>query len=123
MQLKGPDGRWCADAMQLQALVIEYYKKLYKREPTEVPRPDEWKLMSLPRGSIRWLNREVDGSEIRKITFQIGRHKALSPDGILASFFQTFWPVVGESVSAYVSKVFWTRLVPEDMNESLICLC
>lgn len=122
LQLKLEDGSWCTDEVHLQNMAYNFYRHLYSKEPTAPLEPHAWQFPSLPRGSLRWLNREVVDSEVRRAVFQLGRHKAPDPDGILACFYQAFWPLVGDSVVVFVKEIFASGIVPANMNDSFICL-
>lgn len=76
----------------------------------------------MARGTLRWLNREVVGCEVKKAAFQLGANKAPGSDGIPAAFIQRYWGWVGESITQFVLKVFKTEVVPVEMNKSVICL-
>lgn len=60
--------------------------------------------------------------EIKVAVKQIGKHKALGPDGLLVQFYQKFWLVVGETVTEFALDIFRIGKIPTERNESLICL-
>lgn len=122
LQLKLWDGTWCTDEAHLHKIAYTFYWDLYSKETTANLEPHLWKFPKLPRGCLRWLNREVVDTEIRCAVFQLGRHKVPGPDGIPTTFYQTFWPVVGDYVVAFVKGIFELGIVLEQMNGSLICL-
>lgn len=69
LQLKLPDGTWCCDETQLQQLAYEFYHQLYSRELPGSRDPQSWSFPTLPRGSLRWLNRELSDYEIHRAVF------------------------------------------------------
>lgn len=103
-------------------MAVSFYCQLYTKENRISNVGKHWHLPKLGRSSIWWLNRGVTEYEIRVSLFQLGAHKAPSPDGLPAYFFQRFWLWVGEAVTRGVQKIFESTLVPTHFNQSLICL-
>lgn len=103
-------------------MAYDFYRNLYSKDLTSSPPSQVWNFPTLPRGCLRWLHCGLEDIEIRRAVFQLGRHKAPGPDGIPTSFYQQFWPVVGDSMVAFIRDIFNSWSVSEDMNESLICL-
>lgn len=85
---------------------IFYYKQLYLKEPNVHSQPT-LNFPRLSRGSQWWLNRELIDQEIKEVTFRIGAHKTLRPDGLPAYFFQKSWPLIEESISLLSSIIFF----------------
>lgn len=48
--------------------------------------------------------------------------KAPRPNGFPPSFFQQFWPIIGESLVNFIQYTFQICCVPREANETLICL-
>lgn len=122
VQLKDNKGKWCTDEAQLKQMAYEFYKTLYSKGENRCRRLEKWQFPKLLRASLRWLNREISDQEIKIVVFYLGPHKAPGPDGLLASFFQKYWAWVGEDVIHFVKGIFHTGVVPEEMNQSMICL-
>lgn len=56
--------------------------------------------------------------EIKKAIF----HKAPGTDGFPPNCFQRYWNILGSSVVQFVQSTFRTRIFPQKLNETLICL-
>ena len=68
------------------------------------------------------ISRGINEEEIKVALWSLKPFKAPGSDGLHAGFFQNFWPVVGDSVSEEVKKVFVSRKVPDFLNRTLIAL-
>ena len=68
------------------------------------------------------ISRGINEEEIKVALWSLKPFKAPRSDGLHAGFFQNFWPVVGDSVSEEVKKVFVSRKVPDFLNRTLIAL-
>lgn len=121
-QLKDSSGAWCTDGPVLKQLANDFYQTLYQRDCSVTPCPHNWSFSSLGHSSLWWLNRGVTDYEIKMATFQLGASKAPEPDGLPAGFFQKYWATVGVSITSFVQEVFRSGQVPEQANQSIICL-
>lgn len=99
-----------------------FYVQLYTKDPSLSHDLDDWNFPKLTPSQLEWHNREVSAPEIKATFSHMGAHKAPGPDGLPACFFQKYWHIAGEVVTAFVHKVFQSGDVPEDLNESVICL-
>lgn len=122
MQLKNHAGRWSTDEMELKHLALDYYKGLYSQDNHNPCNTQCWNFPNLNRSSRWWLNRAVTESEIKHAMFELGPHKTPGPDGLPTCFYQKQWDWVGSSVCKFVLEVFASGVIPEGMNDSLICL-
>lgn len=51
----------------------------------------------------KWcLNHDIYGHEIKEAIFQMGSHKALSPDSLLPLFYQKYWDILGPSCTKFI---------------------
>lgn len=103
-------------------MATSFYQQLYAKGTVSTVTEETWSFPKLNRNSLWWLNRKVTDQEIKTALFQINPSKAPVPDGIPASLFQRFWPLVGGEITAFVHGVFETGHIPEHLNHSLICL-
>lgn len=116
------DGIWQSDSEILEKLATAYYETLYTATPTRLPQVASWSFPPLWRQDLRWLNRGVTELEVKRDVFQMDGRKASGPDGVNATFFQKFWPIVGTSVTEFVKNAFLTTTFPISMNNTLISL-
>ena len=68
------------------------------------------------------LNKPISDFEIECAVFQIGAHRAPSPDGILAFFFLVFWDIVKEDVTRAIQAFFHSGSLFKPLNHSYIVL-
>ena len=60
--------------------------------------------------------------EIKTTMFQIGALKASEPDGLVASFYQKNWDVVGNTVVQTVQAFLNSGIMLRELNHTLITL-
>lgn len=63
-----------------------------------------------------------DNQEIQAAAFDIHADKAPGPDGFSASFYQTFWDIIGEDVSRDIRSFFETGSLHQRQNETHVRL-
>jgi len=69
-----------------------------------------------------YLSRDVTAEEVRISVFSIGATRAPGPDGLAASFYQTYWDIVGPAVVEEVRHFFNTGEFYSDLNHTNLCL-
>ena len=69
-----------------------------------------------------YLSRDVTAEEVRISVFSIGATRAPGPDGLTASFYQTYWDIVGPAVVEEVRHFFNTGEFYSDLNHTNLCL-
>ncbi|XP_013624410.1 PREDICTED: uncharacterized protein LOC106330501 [Brassica oleracea var. oleracea] len=69
-----------------------------------------------------YLSRDVTAEEVRISVFSIGATRAPGPDGLTASFYQTYWDIVGPAVVEEVQHFFNTGEFYTDLNHTNLCL-
>lgn len=62
------------------------------------------------------LSQRVTTKEIEARLWLLKANKASRPNVLHASFFQYFWPMVGESVIKEVKSIFYTKTMPKYLN-------
>lgn len=68
------------------------------------------------------MNPPVSELEVKVAMFYMAGDKAPDPDGLLATFYQKNWVVVGKDVVKFVQKAFETGEFLKGMNETSIVL-
>lgn len=69
-----------------------------------------------------YLTREVTAAEVRASVFSIGPSRAPGLDGSTASFYQTYWDIVGPAVTEEVQHFFTTGEFSTDLNHTNLVL-
>jgi hypothetical protein len=72
--------------------------------------------------SSRFLDAQFSPDEVRKAVFDMFPTKAPGPDGLPALFYQKFWPVVGQQVTAACLGVLNDGLGLDGINDTLVRL-
>ncbi|KAJ1395067.1 Reverse transcriptase domain [Sesbania bispinosa] len=65
---------------------------------------------------------EVSDSEIKAAVDSLGSTKAPGPDGLNGLFYKSHWESVGNDICRAVRCFFSEGALPEDINETLMCL-
>ena len=60
--------------------------------------------------------------EIRSTLWSLKAYKAPGPNGLHVGFFQSFWPIMGDSIVREVKRTFMEKKVPEYLNQTHIAL-
>ncbi|CAL5382784.1 unnamed protein product [Camellia sinensis] len=120
--LKNNDGVWVDNSTELKALVNEYFKNLFFYTPTTAF--SHWNNLSrhLTTEDNLDLVRNITPEEVWKAVKNIQAFKAPGKDGFQAFFYHTYWDIVGGSVFELVRNCFSTRIIPLDINRTLIAL-
>lgn len=65
---------------------------------------------------------KVTHEEVKQAVFYMHPDKASGPDELNPIFFQAFWSIVVVDVVNFCRRFMSTRVLPEGINESLVCL-
>lgn len=68
------------------------------------------------------LIKEVTAAEVKNAVFSINPSKAPGADGMSSLFYQQFWDVIGNQVTAEVCNFFQAGSFPTDWNYTQLCL-
>lgn len=122
--LRGEDGQWVSNAVELEKLAVEYYKRLYSLQDVdeEVPRLPSVGFDKLSREDLGLLNRPFVVCEVEESLKSMGSFKAPGPDGYQPGFYHKCWEVVGSSVTRFVLDFFETGSLPMKLNDALVVL-
>lgn len=88
-RLKDAHGNWISSPETLRELIRRHYQGLFSTSTSYTPLEFESQIPSFTHADRRWLNPPVSPMEIETAIFQMGAHKAPSPDGFPPVFFQT----------------------------------
>ena len=78
--------------------------------------------ISLSQDIQNTINSEVINHNIKCAMFSFKPHKAPSLDKFHPVFFQRYWIIVSLSVISYIKNIFQTKMIPDKLNDTLICL-
>lgn len=123
VKLKDKNGQdqW-SDAAKAE-VAIEYFSELFtsSNPPSYKPvlqsmRPKVTPMMN------RCLTSPITKEEVREAIFSICPESAPGLDGMTGLFFQKFWAVIGDSVTAEIQEVYRKGSIPDDWNFTFLCL-
>lgn len=116
------DGNWVGDQVGLEAMVTNFYKKLFSEEGDREPSCILGAFPSLSMQELEDLNMDVTKGDIFNVVNQMGAYKAPGPDGLQAIFVQSQWKVVGDSFCNMVLEIFREHAKVREVNQTLITL-
>lgn len=121
--LKNDEGTWIKDPDQLEIMVTDYYKTLFKDEDQHFhPLGLAGAFPVLDHFELHDLVRSVTREEIYQNVKRMGIFKAPGPDGFQSIFFQNTWQVVGNDLCDLVCKIFEDPNRVKEINGTLITL-
>ena len=105
MGLEDDNGVWIEDEANLGGVVEGYFKNIFStsnpsrmdRILNGIPYPVNVEVESGMGG-------EFQAFEVKQALDQMAPNTTLSPDGMSPIFYKSFWHIVGEDVTAVVSK-------------------
>lgn len=104
-------------------MAIDYFSNLFTS--SDPPSYDPV-FQSMPPRVTDSMNRiftsPITKEEVREAIFSINAESAPGPDGMTGLFFQKFWSVIGETVTAEIQEVFANGCLPPDWNFTYMCL-
>ena len=122
--LRDPLGNWFQSMTQLKTLIRDYFVKLYSTKCTasNLCNSSAPNCISFSEEIKATLDEDVSKQEIAATFKSFKPYKASGPDGFHPIFFQKFWHIVGDSITAYLEEIFQKRTIPQKFNETLVCL-
>ncbi|MCH86446.1 hypothetical protein A2U01_0007303, partial [Trifolium medium] len=123
VMLKNDQGDWIEDNIQLQELVNNYYKQLFKLNVQDT----RWQqtMITFPElnsEEIENLGSEITNDEVKGAVFEMSPWKSPGPDGFPAGFYQQSWDTVGPTVCDFVKEVWKSPSIIATVNQTDICL-
>lgn len=123
--IKNSIGEWLLDEREVRDYVQKNFQDIYMSSQSFAfrtpPSPFRWQ-DRLSNSSLDSLNEAISDEEIKEALWSMKASKAPGPDGFHARFFQRFWLIVGETVSAKVKRIFAEKKMPSFLNRTHIAL-
>ena len=127
LQLKDGDGNITDNLNEIENILHSHFESNYEdisfRSVDDIL--EELQNLNIPTLTDEQnlsLNKPISDFEIECAVFQIGAHRAPSPDGILAFFFLVFWDIVKEDVTRAIQAFFHSGSLFKPLNHSYIVL-
>ena len=119
--LKNRAGEWISDPSQLESMASEFYRHLFQAKES---RPGKHRPRNrfppLSEDHLRLLNSPISTDEVKKATLDMALFKAPGPDGMHAGFYQSTWDTTGISICNFVTDFFYSGIVPQGTNDTLL---
>ena len=114
---------WQEDDREVEEVVVAYYKDLFSTtQPTEFSELLQAIQPKVTTSMNQTLTREYNVVEIKLALKQMYPLKAPGPDGMPPLFFQQFWTICGEVVTATVLDFLNHGISPPEFNKTHIVL-
>lgn len=117
------EGEWTSNSQIIERHVSNYFEKLFYRWQTEVDGSSEMPVgRKIEASQTSRFIRHASMDKVRKAVFGMKRFGSPGPDGIQAAFYQSYWDIVGCSVTNFVNEALATGKVPVVFLEAFISL-
>ncbi|PKU78483.1 hypothetical protein MA16_Dca024704 [Dendrobium catenatum] len=122
-RMRLPDGQMVSDQVDVMQVVREFFENNWRGTPIS---EDEWpsfeaqNTMLAPVATL--LDRAVTEEEIWNGVRGLGQNRAPGRDGVTASFFKSFWSIVGKQVTAACFEFFATGCMNPNWKETVVLL-
>lgn len=114
---------WLDNQDDIERVILDYFTNIYS---SNHPSSFEASLRAVCQRVTPEMNEallcEFREDEVSLALNQMHHTKAPSPDGMSPIFYQKYWDVVGSSVVNSVLQTLRTRVMPNGLNETFICL-
>ncbi|XP_074374038.1 uncharacterized protein LOC141714417 [Apium graveolens] len=121
-RLKDGEGRWIDWEGGLDLHITEYFSHLFNATQTEWREVVDCVESKIIVNQNAELLQHMTELEVRITVFQMDPNKAPGPDGVIPTFYQKHWSIVGQDVVFLVREFFKNCTLPEGLNETNIVL-
>ena len=122
-ELRNPMGQMCTDKGGIAQILISYYQDLFT---SASPCNLDQAVADIPCTVITEMNNMLQEvytrEEMDRVVFQMEALKALGPNGMPPLFFQHYWKISGDEVSAAVLNCLNSGSFPQSLNNTFITL-
>lgn len=121
--LEDDNGRWVEDEVGLGKVLEGYFEKIFS---SSNPSRFDHIMSGIQRIAVDDLNGPIVGdfqaSEVKQALNQMAPLTAPGPDGMSPIFYNSFWHIVGDDVTAMVLQALNWGIVLESINTTFIIL-
>ncbi|XP_056692063.1 uncharacterized protein [Spinacia oleracea] len=128
LTLKDKNGVWVEGQQQVQGLVVDSLKDVFKSDHVLLQNDDiemvirELDLPRLSASHVSMLEHAFTDKEIKDVMFAMNDSKSPGPDGFTVGFFKKHWVTVGFSVCDAVRSFLTTGFLLKEWNHSLLVM-
>ena len=116
------EGKFVSNEEELRDAAPGFYEKLFNTDTNWTTFPPLTVKRKLSPEVAVWLIRPVSVSEVKLAVFQFNPNKVPGSDEYNAHFFQKYWSVVREDVTAAVQSFFQNGSLLKEVNHTLLTL-
>ena len=117
------NGDWHDSEEATEGIILNYFESIFS---SNHPESFAESLGAMEKRISVDMNKELlkefGSEEVWTALNQMHPTKSPGPDGLSPIFYQKYWDIVGPSVSHCVLQALNSRIMPERINETYICL-
>ncbi|KAI5344242.1 hypothetical protein L3X38_012119 [Prunus dulcis] len=121
--LEDPSGTWHRDLADIKHIAVSYFKELFTTShPTGIAEITSCVHMRVLVQDNLMLTRALDADEVVRAIKHIHPSKSPGPDGLIGSFYQHYWHLVGPNIIGMVQSFFHSRKLMQKLNHTHLVL-
>ena len=121
--LRDESGDWCDHPDQIARLALTYFQDLFRTTgPTEIQQVTRNVPRVVSEDMNNSLSQDYTAEEVEIAIKQMAPQTAPGPDGMPPLFYQTFWQLVGEDITAAVLSSLNSGKILQAINHTYITL-
>ena len=122
-ELRNQMGQMCTDEDEIAQILTSYYHDLFtSASPCNLDQAVADIPCSVTTDMNNMLQMVYNQEEVDRAVFQMEALKAPGPDGLPPLFFQHYWNIIGDEVSAAVLNCLNSGSFPQSLNNTFITL-
>ena len=121
-KLRNSQGQWCTHPEGINAIITNHFTQIFSTECGLCGEALQWVEPTISTEQNLTLLESFSQADIREAIFSMHPDKSPGPDGMNPAFFQKFWHIVGDDVSAACLKFIHHCEFPAGLNETLLIL-
>lgn len=121
-RLKNEQGIWINQGAELDSLMVNHFKEIFKSYPGNVILVIECLQRKISESQNNLLVRRVTLEEVKAAMFDMKPDKSPGLDGMNPGFFQHFWDILGIDIVKFCEEFVQTRKFPEGWNQTQLVL-
>ena len=122
-ELRNLMGQMCMDEEEIAQILISYYQDLFtSASPCNLDQAVEDIPCTVTTEMNNMLQEVYTREEVDRAVFQMEALKAPRPNGMHPLFFQHYWKIIGDEVSAMVLNCLNSGSFPQSLNNTFITL-
>ncbi|XP_074328246.1 uncharacterized protein LOC141666148 [Apium graveolens] len=107
---------------EIQEIIMDYFNNLFCSTGAAINLPAQLEFPGLSEPQSKMLVTPIVEEEVKCDVFSMHSDKSPGIDGLNPGFYQAYWDIIGHDVTEFCSKFFVIGELPENVNQTLVCL-